>query len=290
MPKFAIYTAVVGNYDEILQPLVVDSRFDYFLFSDTFQEDRIGVWQVKSIEYFNSDRVKTARYVKTHPETFLPNYAATLWMDANLQIVDSYVYERFLELFNQGVEIASVKHPQRDCIYEELFTVCAFQWETLEIAWGWNRVLRQNNYPEHNGLFETGLTYRLNSPNVKKVDEEWWNCIYHYSSRDQLSYNFVLAKCDVKCDFFLPYGESIYSSKHVGHSTHVSSTGKTKVVEQPEYLKRLFDYYREATVVEPTSFYRKWLRNLGASLFFSKILMYLWRQRIRITYHIHKKQ
>ncbi|MBR5328436.1 MAG: hypothetical protein IKV31_07870 [Paludibacteraceae bacterium] len=42
--KYAIYTAMVGGYDEIMQPTVIDDRFDYILFSNDIKEDRVGVW------------------------------------------------------------------------------------------------------------------------------------------------------------------------------------------------------------------------------------------------------
>lgn len=69
MNKFVIYTAIIGNYDEILQPQVIDDRFDYVLFSN---ENRVGVWQVRPIAYVNDIQTKIARYVKTHPEELLP--------------------------------------------------------------------------------------------------------------------------------------------------------------------------------------------------------------------------
>lgn len=33
--RFAVYTVMVGDYDYIRQPLVVDGRFDFLLFTDT---------------------------------------------------------------------------------------------------------------------------------------------------------------------------------------------------------------------------------------------------------------
>ena len=51
--KYVIYTAMVGGYDEIMQPMVVDDRFDYILFSNDIKEDRVGVWQVLPIAYSN---------------------------------------------------------------------------------------------------------------------------------------------------------------------------------------------------------------------------------------------
>lgn len=279
MPKFAIYTAVVGNYDEISQPLVVDPRFDYFLFSDSIKEEHIGIWQIKPIEYYNPDRIKIARYVKTHPETLLPDYAATLWMDANIQIVDSWVYERFLELYSQGVELASVKHPERDCIYQEIFAVCSVKWETVETAWRWNRVLRQNNYPKHNGLFETGVTYRMHTPSIRKIDEDWWNCIEQYSRRDQLSFNFILWRCGRSGNYFFIGSESASTSSHFKYVIH--KNGTCKGVSEKAFIMYLWDYYGELPSSKKTCFQKKWLSVLSMPYRISQLTFYIWRQSVR---------
>ena len=89
--KYAIYTAIVGGYDKINQPKVVDNRFDYILFSNDLEDVRVGVWQVKKIFYDNEIQTKIARYVKTHPEELLPEYEFTIWMDSNLIITTNYI-------------------------------------------------------------------------------------------------------------------------------------------------------------------------------------------------------
>lgn len=43
MNKFVIYTAIIGNYDEILQPQVIDDRFDYVLFSNEIEKMSDGL-------------------------------------------------------------------------------------------------------------------------------------------------------------------------------------------------------------------------------------------------------
>ena len=120
MKRFVIYSAIIGKYDEILQPLVVDDRFDYVMFSDHLPEGNQGVWQIRRIEYTNPIQTKIARYVKTHPELLLPQYEASLWHDANIRIKGQCVYDRFVELVEKGVPIASIKHTGWDCVYEEL--------------------------------------------------------------------------------------------------------------------------------------------------------------------------
>ena len=211
MNKFAIYTACIGGYDNILQPETIDDRFDYILFSEEVAEERIGVWQVRHVDYTNPDKTRVARWVKTHPEELLPQYVATLWMDSNIQIISPWVYSRFMELYESDSNIASIKHPERDCVYDEAFKVSSYTvfgaLEHEKIAMTWCRKLRSEHYPRHNGLYETNILFRKNNPIVQAVDSMWWICIDNYSKRDQLSFNYALWKTGIPTDtyFLLAY-------------------------------------------------------------------------------------
>ena len=178
MKSFVVYSAIIGKYDEILQPLVVDERFDYVLFSDILIEGQQGVWQVKRVDYSNPINAKVARYVKTHPETLLPEYEASLWLDANINIVGREIYDRFVNLFENGTLVASVKHLAYDCVYNEMFSVLDFRYESEEVVVNWGRELRKRCFPKHAGMFETGLMYRRHSSGaVKELDAIWWKYI-----------------------------------------------------------------------------------------------------------------
>ena len=133
MNRFAIYTAIVGGYDMIKQPLVVDNRFDYILFSDTINEKLVGVWQVRHIDYHNENQVKIARYVKTHSHTLLSEYDATLWIDASVLIKSNYIYQRIGDLYKQNILLACHIHPERDCIYDEMFAVLDCKYSLVEL-------------------------------------------------------------------------------------------------------------------------------------------------------------
>ena len=224
--KFAIYTACIGGYDDILQPIVVDDRFDYILFTNDIKETNIGVWQVRKVEYTNSDKTRIARYIKTHPHELLSEYATTLWMDSSLQIISQKVYDRYVELVNNNVDVASVKHPKRDCIYEEAFEVASRQYpgalEYEDIALKWCHKLWEEHYPIHNGLFETSILFRRNNTIVNKLDDLWWECINNYSKRDQLSFNYVLWKTKPTVDKFLKNGEHMLKSDKVRYRQHAT--------------------------------------------------------------------
>lgn len=224
--KFAIYTACIGGYDNILQPEVIDECFDYILFTDDVVEDmQIGIWQIRHVDYTHKDKTRIARYVKTHPHELLPEYDATLWMDSSLQIASQAVYERFMTLVTSGMDMASVKHPKRDCIYEEAYEVASRKspgaLEYDEIALQWCHKLWKERYPRHNGLFETSILFRQNNDTMRGINELWWDCIDSYSKRDQLSFNYAIWKRKPLAGEFLQNGEHMMNSdkiKFVGHS------------------------------------------------------------------------
>lgn len=219
--RFVIYTAVVGNYDEIKQPRVVDNRFDYILFSNDIREKNVGIWQVRPIPYHNPIQTKIARWVKTHPEELLDEYEASLWIDSNIIIKDGYVYDRFSELFENKVLVSTMKHFQRECVYEEMFEIlcCGFEREKVVLRWG--QLLRNEKYPQNNGLCETGVFFRIHSDDeVARFDIMWWDCIDKYSRRDQFSVNYVLWKLGLSWQYFMPDGRSVYNSDCFMHVEH----------------------------------------------------------------------
>ena len=235
--KYAIYTAMVGGYDEIMQPVVIDDRFDYILFSNDIKEDRVGVWQVRPIAYTNPDNTRICRYVKTHPEELLPGYDVSVWMDSNIRIMTSAVYERIVELYESGSVIASMNHPLRDCIYDEAFEVMYIRYERKKVVVDWCHKLRKENYPEHNGLYETGVMFRKhNTSLISETNVMWWDCIEKYSKRDQLSFNYVLWKLEVKCEYFLGKHKCVHNSTDFSYIEHQNIGKKIYMYSNDEWL------------------------------------------------------
>lgn len=221
MNKFVIYTAVIGQYDEILQPKVIDPRFDYILFSNDIHETSIGVWQIRHFSYHNDIQTKIARWIKTHPEQLLPEYEASLWMDANISICHEDVYTYFIHHFQNGTLVATMKHKLWDCAYDEIFWVLCCRFEQENIAINWGHKLRLENYPKHNGLCETGILFRNHRiDKVKAFDMLWWWCINSFSRRDQFSINYALWKTGLLFSYFISENENVYSSPYFSHIEH----------------------------------------------------------------------
>lgn len=276
MKRFVIFSAIVGVYDEILQPLAVNDLFDYVLFSDCLPEGENGIWKVRRIEYSNPINAKVARYVKTHPESLLPEYEASLWLDANIRVIGDAIYERFIELYENDALIASVKHLAYDCVYNEMFSVLDFRYESEEMVVKWGCELRRRGYPRHTGLFETGLMYRRHSnPEVKELDAIWWNYIEAYSRRDQLSFTVALREENLSCGFFLPEGKTVRDSEDLVFVKHKNETTKFDPNEKAAWL--MHHYYKHHEDKEKVFNLYYWIYGRRCPMFWAKVIGQFYR-------------
>ena len=50
--RTAVYTCIIGGYDELLQPRVPDPEFDYICFVGKGEKtaDRVGVWKIRDFD------------------------------------------------------------------------------------------------------------------------------------------------------------------------------------------------------------------------------------------------
>lgn len=274
MKDFVIYTVLVGGYDEVLQPMVVDPRFDYVLFSDDISEPRKGVWDVRQIQrVVENDNKRLSRYPKTHPETLLADYKASLYIDANIQILDQWVYDRFVELYNQQIEFAGIKLvlTGRDCIYEHSFDMCQVLVEHDYVAVHQCHRLHELGFPRHYGLNENNIIFRIHTEKMKKTDEEWWDWILNYSSRDQFSYMYCLWKNGVDLNYFLPKGED---SRNGTHFTLINHNGNENVVKSKVIKRSLFERLRiKSRSFDESKSMRRWLKVCQSS--FPEAALYL---------------
>ena len=269
MKKYVIYSVCVGNYDDILQPLVIDNRFDYVLFSNDFEEQQIGVWQVRPIpipqEISKNDMKRLSRYPKTHPETMLPEYEASLYMDMNIQIKDAYIYERFIELVTKRVEYAGIKHFRHDNIYDHAFDMVNWNLEHDYNMFRICQYIRHHGYTRNGGLNENNIIFRMHTKKMQKVNEEWWRMIVYFSHRDQFSYMYILNKYRIPIEYFLLPPEFARNSKHLNFNFHDKRTNSRK------YEKiGLFEKIRKKTCtlsLENECFYKNMYYNLYQSKF-----------------------
>ena len=190
--KKVIYTILVGKYDDLLQPLVVDESFDYICFSNDFAEESVGVWNIKKIPFNDSDKTRVSRYAKLLPHKVLQEYDYSLYMDANIQIVGLEFYRLVNVKIGEGILIAQIPNIFRDCIYKDIEIAYRRRKVDLKGAKRQFEHLKQEGFPKHYGLFENNVILRKhNDPMVIEISEAWWKEYSNYTHRDQFCLMYV---------------------------------------------------------------------------------------------------
>lgn len=190
--KFVVYTVMVGGYDEVYQPIAVDDRFDYILFTDVIEQEEIGVWQVRSFPYHNEDKAQMSRYPKMHPEELLSEYEASLYIDANVQIKNNDLYEKCISLYNDDIEWGGIY--MKDSLYEEALTMLLVGFERPRKIINWCHHIKKEHYPRYYDVYWNNVIFRRHNDNTTKIDSLWWNLFDTYAHRDQLFLSYCFWK------------------------------------------------------------------------------------------------
>lgn len=132
--------------------------------------------------------VQLARFPKIMTHMFMSDYALTISCD--IMITPRCDLDEFVARHLHG-EMTLMRHPSRNCIYEEAEACKRLRKDSHEIIDNWVSRLRAEGYPEQNGLVATGVMIKRRTENVAKFCWEWWKTLQEGSHRDQLSFNYV---------------------------------------------------------------------------------------------------
>lgn len=194
--RICVYTCIIGNYDEVLEPVFIDDNIDYFIFCDSSLKLKSeSIWkkiEIDNLKINDMDKVSINRLIKICPFSFLSNYDYSIYIDGNIQIVGS-----MMPLINLTKEcgFGLHSHPVRDCIYDEAYSAIYFKKKNCEIITKQIDNYKKQGFPKHYGLFENSILIRNhNDDQIKILMDEWWREFCQYPSRDQLSLPFVIWK------------------------------------------------------------------------------------------------
>ena len=191
--KIAVYTCIIGDYDQLQEPQFKPGNVDYILATDA-PHPSTGAWKgidvraIKDVPALDNSRI--SRYVKLHPHLFLNDYDYSIYIDGNIKTVGDMRY--LIPLLNRHGLVANLHH-SRNCIYEELETCMLKEKDNAQIMRKQIEAYRSAGMPEHYGLTESNLLVRdHHNPVCIDIMERWWQEIVKHSRRDQLSLSFVL--------------------------------------------------------------------------------------------------
>lgn len=225
--KIAVYTVIIGKYDELKEPLYISSQCDYFLVTDSDIDVSNSVWEkidINNLSNINMDgysNTKKARYIKTHPHKLFSNYEYSIFLDGNFLIVADLV--PMVEMLGE-YKFATHLHPTNCCIYKEARDIIALNKENEKKVKQQIECYKKEGFPAKYGLFETNVLVRKhNSKECVMVDEEWWNQMEHFTLRDQLSLTYVLWKLSFGIGFVKILGDNPRKNPRLRYLLHADN-------------------------------------------------------------------
>jgi hypothetical protein len=200
--EIVVYSCITGNY-ELPKTDQNWGKANWFLFNDgnlpVKKED--NHWEYLRVNDLFSNSRMTARFYKTIPHEIFPQYKYSIWIDGSVSMLIS-PQELVAQMGNAS--IMTFRHPVRNCIYKEAEEVLDLKLDIPKKVLGQVYRLSKLGYPENNGLAETKIVVRKNSPAVEEFNKEWLYQILTGSERDQLSFDYVVWKTGIYVKYMTP--------------------------------------------------------------------------------------
>ncbi len=190
--KVVVYTALFGNIDSIIEPLVVDENCDYYIITDQDIPEH-SIWKRKNVDLSavnGYNNRKKNRYYKMHSYEFFPEYKYCIYIDANI-----FIYGRLSELVqyvNPETGIGIHNMPNRGDIYEEIFARSLIDSRDLGILERQKKDYQQLGFKNVEGMFECNVIITKVGKTSEIIMKKWWEEYKKYPARDQVSLPFVL--------------------------------------------------------------------------------------------------
>lgn len=191
--KKVVYTCMTKGYT-LLSHYYIDDDWDYVCFTNDealIGQGTVGPWEVRPLVKSDLDPTRNCRFHKIQPHVVLPEYDESLYVDAKVNILTSYVFDT-IDLYDQ--DFIGSRHMCTPSIFEEskFCFKCGFDPELLQKQLDF---YKQEGFPEKHILRETCVLYRkYKKPEIIELMDQWWYWVKNYCRRDQISLPYVIWK------------------------------------------------------------------------------------------------
>ena len=223
--KICVYTAIIGGYDDIKEPLIINNNIDYICFSD--QPLKSNIWQIRPINFFNCNQTRIARHYKVNPQIYLKDYDIVIWVDSSLTISNDF--NEYLSKVEKDTTLLTQIHWKRKNIFEESNAIINEKKDVPGVLQNQIDFYKSKGF-NRNLLFETMFfVANLKNDKTKKLFRLWNQQINQYSHRDQISLPYVIDKLNIMKYFLIDNAQQIarFNGAHFIFSKHsyVSNNG-----------------------------------------------------------------
>ena len=201
--NIVVYTAITNvsnNYDKLKDQKNHNDGTEFVAFLENPISSK--TWNSKQIHTKFSDPNRNAKIHKILSHIYFPDKEYSLWIDGSIRIKFPFNISRLAEIYLSNCDIALFKHHERNCVYDEAKTCIARKLDDASTITKQIQKYARDGYPKNNGLSECTVLLRRHSNEIKKFNEMWWEEISNGSKRDQISFDYVARKLNIKINNF----------------------------------------------------------------------------------------
>ena len=199
--KIVIYTALFGDYDELLEPVERFDNCDFICFTDN-ENLKSDLWDIKVVEKVDLPLNMMNRRYKLFPHEYLAEYKYSIYIDANIRVNQDITFLIQKYLMNTNKFIAIPRHPHRKCFYDEApLLIRAGRVSFIEI---YKQYFAYRKLEYYGQIFLTENNIILREHNNEKcinLMKDWWEELNKFTQRDQISLGYVIFKNNVEITF-----------------------------------------------------------------------------------------
>jgi GT2 family glycosyltransferase len=189
--KISVYTTIYGDYAH-LKPIPQQTiKANYYCITDNKELTCPG-WETivqEAPSQYTHPRMK-AKYFKLFPWAVkhISDSDVSIYIDGSIEVKSNRFIEYCIKHLDDDFTL--FRHPQRNCIYEEIEAS-----KPLKKYQSENLVGQGNSYkkehPANWGLWACGVMVRKQSDKIKKLMADWMNEINKWTYQDQISFPVV---------------------------------------------------------------------------------------------------
>ncbi len=189
--RIAVYTVLVGAYDDLPPVLTHSDLADFVCFTDQDVDGR--GWVVRPIRHSGLDDVVEAKQYKLFPWRFLEGYDYSMYVDANTLLFGNI--DRLIQEYLLGNDFVGWGHPHRCDVFAECLAIIALRKFDPSRLMAQLRHYRGDGLGADTGLIEASFLWRRHdSEPVRKLMDAWWRHITRFTSRDQVSLGHLMSR------------------------------------------------------------------------------------------------
>lgn len=196
--SLVVYSCVTGVTDKLREPRN-PGRTRFVLFTD--QDVKSDVWEVIRLKPQEAPK-RACRLFKQPSHEIFPDYDATLWVDASLELLvdpeelaeqysgafTGFLHHKRKRIKDEAEAIIRSGKGKRDAIYAQLAAYQSDGWDT-------------DSNPQQ-VITNGGFMLRRHTPEVKEFNLLWNREVQSRTLRDQMSLDYCAAKAGLKIDYF----------------------------------------------------------------------------------------